>query len=282
MSFIKDILKGVMIGIANAVPGVSGGTMMVSMGIYDKIIYAITHLFSEFKKSVKLLLPYLIGMVLGIVGLAFVIKFLFANFEFQTKLAFVGLIVGGLPLLFGKIKGKKKGLPHIVVFLLFFAAIIAMQVFGGEGKAVELVVSPGCLIMLFIIGVIASATMVIPGVSGSMMLMILGYYSPIMGLVTELVKALAKRDTAALMHNCILIMPFGVGVVLGIFGVAKLIEFLMKKYEVLTYSAILGLVVSSPVVIMLGTSLGSLNVVSVLTGVVALIVGTGIAYKLSD
>lgn len=282
MSFIKDILKGVMIGIANAVPGVSGGTMMVSMGIYDKIIYSITHLFSEFKKSVKLLLPYLIGMVLGIVGLAFVIKFLFANFEFQTKLAFVGLIVGGLPLLFGKIKGKKKGIPHIVVFLIFFVAIIAMQLFGGEGKSAELVITPGCMIMLFVIGVIASATMVIPGVSGSMMLMIMGYYSPIMGLVTELVKALAKRDGDALIHNCILALPFGLGVVLGIFGVAKLIEFLMEKYEVLTYSAILGLVVSSPVVIMMGTSFGSLNIISILTGVVALVVGTGIAYKLSN
>ena len=134
MKFIKDILKGAVIGVANAIPGVSGGTMMVSMGIYDDIIYCITHLFKQLKKSIQILLPYIIGMAVGIVGLAFVIGYLLEHFEFQTKMTFIGLILGGVPLLLGKIKGKKKGLPHAIVFLLFFVAIIAMQYFGGEGK----------------------------------------------------------------------------------------------------------------------------------------------------
>ena len=75
MKYIKDILKGMLIGVANAIPGVSGGTMMVSMGIYDDIIYCVTHLFSQLKKSLKILSPYIIGMAVGIVGFAYIIVF---------------------------------------------------------------------------------------------------------------------------------------------------------------------------------------------------------------
>ncbi len=110
MKYIKDILKGMLIGVANAIPGVSGGTMMVSMGIYDDIIYCVTHLFSQLKKSLKILSPYIIGMAVGIVGFAYIIGFLLEHYGFQTKMAFIGLILGGLPLLLGKVKGKKKGI----------------------------------------------------------------------------------------------------------------------------------------------------------------------------
>ena len=132
MKYIKDILKGMLIGVANAIPGVSGGTMMVSMGIYDDIIYCVTHLFSQLKKSLKILSPYIIGMAVGIVGFAYIIGFLLEHYGFQTKMAFIGLILGGLPLLLGKVKGKKKGISHVIVFLVFFLSIILMQYFGGD------------------------------------------------------------------------------------------------------------------------------------------------------
>ena len=80
MNLVKEILRGVMIGVANIIPGVSGGTMAVSMGIYDKMIYAVNHLRTEFKKSILTLLPYLVGMVLGIAVLSFVIGFLFQEY----------------------------------------------------------------------------------------------------------------------------------------------------------------------------------------------------------
>ena len=94
---IKSVLKGMVIGIANIVPGVSGGTMMVSMGIYDKLIHCITHLFSEFKKSVLFLLPIAVGMVAAIAASSFGLTYLFEHFPIQTNLLFVGLILGGLP-----------------------------------------------------------------------------------------------------------------------------------------------------------------------------------------
>lgn len=282
MKFIKDILKGILIGVANAIPGVSGGTMMVSMGIYDDIIYCITHLFKQLKKSITILLPYLIGMVIGIVGLAFAIGYLLEHFEFQTKMAFIGLILGGIPMIFGKVKGKKKNLFHVLVFLLFFVAIIAMEYLGGEGKDVDLAVGIIPAILICIVGVIASATMVIPGVSGSMMLMILGYYNPILAAVKEFVVALTAMDISRMLTLCGSLIPFGVGVVFGIFAIAKLIEMLLQHYEVYTYCAILGLVVSSPVVILMGTALVGMSALTWISGIIVMVLGIVFAWKLAN
>ena len=94
---IKSILKGMVIGIANIIPGVSGGTMMVSMGIYDKLLHCITHLFSEFKKSILFLFPIVIGMGIAIVASSFGLEWLFGHYPVQTNLLFIGLVLGGLP-----------------------------------------------------------------------------------------------------------------------------------------------------------------------------------------
>jgi putative membrane protein len=280
MKRLKDILRGVVIGVANAVPGVSGGTMMVSMGVYDDLIYCITHIFKEFQKSIKILLPYVIGMVIGIVGLAFVITAMFEQFPFQTCMLFIGLILGGIPILTGHLKGVKLGVSHALAFLVFFVAIIALEILGGEGADAAMVITPVSLIKLFVVGVIAAATMVIPGVSGSMMLMTMGYYQPIIGSVKDCVTALVALDFPALIHICILLIPFGIGVIVGIFAVAKLIEMLMEKHEALTYSAIMGLVIASPVVILMGTAFSGFTVFTVITGILALAVGCVCALSL--
>lgn len=277
MNYFKDIIRGMVIGVANAIPGVSGGTMMVSMGIYDSIIYCVTHLFQQFKKSVLTLLPYFIGMAIGIVGLAYFIKAMYANAPFQTSMLFIGLILGGIPVLTERLKGKKIGFSHGLVFFIFFLSIIFMQYFGGSSKDAALTLDVLSLLKLFAIGVVASATMVIPGVSGSMMLMILGYYNPIIHSITDVISALTSGNWAEVFRICGVLIPFGLGVVIGIFAVAKLIEILLHRHEALTYCGIMGLVVSSPVVILMGTVLASLNVFSILTGIAALAAGVVIA-----
>ena len=277
MKFFIDILKGMVIGLANIIPGVSGGTMMVSMGIYDKLIYSVTHLFKQPVKSIKTLLPYFIGMAIGIGGLAFAIDAMFKHIPFQTCMLFIGLILGGVPILTGHLKGVRFNLSHAVVFLIFFGSIILLQVFGGKGSDVALTVTPFSLFKLLLVGVVAAATMVIPGVSGSMMLMTMGYYRPVIGSVKDLITALVAFDVPKIIHICIIMIPFGIGVVVGIFAVAKLIEMLMDKYEALTYCGIMGLVVASPVVILMSVPLAGMSVVTVLTGVVTFVVGVVIA-----
>ena len=275
MNLFKDILRGVVIGIANAIPGVSGGTMMVSMGIYDKLIYSVTHLFKQPVKSIKTLLPYFIGMAIGIVGLAFAIVAMFEHIPFQTCMLFIGLILGGLPILTGHLKGVRFNLSHAVVFLIFFGSIILLQIFGGQGSDVALTVTPISLFKLVLVGIVAAATMVIPGVSGSMMLMTMGYYYPVIGSVKDFITALVAFDAPKIIHTCMILI--GIGVVVGIFAVAKLIEMLMDKYEALTYCGIMGLVVASPVVILMSAPLAGMSVVTVLTGAVTFVVGVVIA-----
>ena len=277
MNLFKDILRGVVIGIANAIPGVSGGTMMVSMGIYDKLIYSVTHLFKQPVKSIKTLLPYFIGMAIGIVGLAFAIVAMFEHIPFQTCMLFIGLILGGVPILTAHLKGVRINLSHAVVFLIFFGSIILLQIFGGQGSDVALTVTPISLFKLVLVGIVAAATMVIPGVSGSMMLMTMGYYYPVIGSVKDFITALVAFDAPKIIHICMILIPFGIGVVVGIFAVAKLIEMLMDKYEALTYCGIMGLVVASPVVILMSAPLAGMSVVTVLTGAVTFVVGVVIA-----
>ncbi len=282
---IKTLLKGIVIGIANIIPGVSGGTMAVSLGIYDKLIHAITHIVKEFKESVKTLFPILLGAVLGIGALSFVINFLFKVYPVQTNFLFIGLILGGLPIILNLLKstGKKVNVGNGIAFLAFFALVVGMAAVGeAEGSAADVSFNLINVIKLFLVGVIASATMIIPGVSGSMVLMILGYYTTIVETITLFIKAALSFDINGMMQGVSILFPFGIGVLVGIGVIAKIIEIIFIKAPNYAYCAILGLVIASPIAIILISDLSKYNVISVLTGCITFAVGFYIASKLAD
>lgn len=280
---LKMILKGVVIGVANIIPGVSGGTMAVSMGIYDKIIHAATHFLSEFKKSMKILIPILIGAGLGLVVVARLIQMMFDKAPFQTNLLFVGLIVGGLPAMTKKVKGQSIRLSHIIACVLFFAFVVGLAAIGEtEGAAADLSINAVNIMKLFGVGIITSATMVIPGVSGSMILMLIGYYNPVLNEVNRFIDNLVSFNVPGLIDGCAVLVPFGIGVVVGIVAIAKIIEFIFKKFPYVAYWAIIGLIVASPFAIMMMNQFGKITVVTVLTGIVALVVGVVAAMKLGE
>jgi putative membrane protein len=282
MNFFKDILRGAMIGVANIIPGVSGGTMMVSMGVYDKIIWAINHIFKEFKSSVKTLLPYGIGMLASIAGLSFCITYFFERFPLPTAFLFIGLIFGGLPVIFGGLKGKKANAGAVLLFVVFFALVILLQIFGGDrGVERELAVNAGEMGILLIMGVITSATMIIPGVSGSMVLMALGYYTPIIAQIRLFIESLTAFDIDGLLKGFAILIPFGIGVLAGILLVARLIEFLLKRYPLYTYSGILGLVIASPVAVLMGIGVGAVSVSAVIVSAFTFAIGFVAAFFLS-
>ena len=283
MNFILDILRGVVIGVANIIPGVSGGTMMVSMGIYDKIIGCINNLFKSIKSSIRTLLPYLIGMALGIFGLAKLITVCLDRFPLPTSFMFIGLIFGSLPIILKRIKGDRNGKVSIIALLCGFVLVVGLQILGaGNGSDASMNMNVGLVVILFLMGVIASATMVIPGVSGSMMLMLLGYYNPIVGTISSLVDALIARDFGAILSCVGILLPFGIGVIVGIFAIAKLIEVLLKKYPSQTFSFILGLVVASPVAILMETGFAGATVLMVIISIVTFAAGFVAALKLGE
>ncbi len=280
---IKNVLKGMVIGIANIIPGVSGGTMMVAMGIYDKLIHCITHLFSEFKKNVLFLAPIGVGMVLAIIGSSFTIEKMFESFPFQTSLLFVGLVVGGLPAMWKNVKGKEIKAGHIITCLLFLALVVGMALLGEkEGNAANLSFNVVNVVKLFAVGVIAAATMVIPGVSGSMVLLLIGYYNPILSSINGFIRAALSFDFPAIMTGVGILAPFGIGVVVGVFAIAKLIEIIFEKFPLYAYWGIIGLIVASPFAILAMGSFTTITAISILTGAVALAVGFVIAMKLGE
>lgn len=278
---IKQILQGMVVGIANIIPGVSGGTMMVAMGLYDRLIHAITHLKSEFKDSMKLLIPIFAGAGIAIVALSRLFEFLLATYPIPTNFAFCGLIAGSLPFIFKKVKGHKVTVSKIIPFLIFFGVVILMALLGETGGAsADISLGFVNLLKLFGVGIIAAATMVVPGVSGSMMLMLLGYYDTILKVINDFVDALVKFDMGGLMTGVGILAPFGIGVVIGIFLIAKLIEFIFSKAEIHAYYGIIGLILASPIAILLKTDWSGISVLMIGIGVVTFALGWFTASKL--
>lgn len=282
MDYFKEILKGVLIGVANIVPGVSGGTLAVAMGIYDKIIKAVTHIAKDTRESVKILLPYGIGAALGVVGLSFVIEFLFVQFPLQTSLLFIGLIVGGIPILSKRLKPYHIGTAGSLACAVTFFTMMALAFYDKPGSAeVVLSMKVETLASMFFVGMIAAATMVIPGVSGTMILMVLGYYQPVIASINQFIVSFFEGNWAVVWREAVVLAPFGFGVLAGIFACAKLIEILLERFEMITYCAIMGLVLSSPIVILSGISLDSIHIPTVLYGLVCFGLACMVSVRLS-
>ena len=283
MNMFKNIIKGMMIGIANIMPGVSGGTLAVSMGIYDKLIHCITHILSEFKESMKFLLPIFAGAGIALVALTFVIEALFQYYPIPTNLLFIGLIVGGLPPVVTKVKSHKLSFGHILAGLLFFALVVGMAMMGDNGnRQVTLNLGIVPMIKLVLVGIIAAATMIIPGVSGSMVLLILGYYQPIIQQITAFCTAVITLDMAGILRGIAILLPFGIGVLIGILGIAKIIEIIFEKYPVYAYCAIIGLIAASPIAILVCSNFAGFSVSVLLISIVTFAAGFGIAIKIGD
>jgi len=295
MKFVLDLVRGGVIGLANIIPGVSGGTMMVSMGIYDTLIYCINHLFSDFKKSIKTLLPYLIGMIVFIALGAIGLKAAFAKYPLPTNALFIGLIIGSVPLIL-KLMGKEKtGVRGILAFAVMFAVVIVLKAIEANNTAQIETLDLWMIVKLFLMGSMCSAAMVVPGVSGSMLLKTLGYYDTVVTKgIPDLLHALTAGDWSAVGHNVGILLPFGIGIIVGILAIAKLISFLLKKWKGITYCAILGMVAASPAAIMMDPgvyvtqktvegvteTVSAVTPVTIAVSVVCLALGIFIAMKL--
>lgn len=285
MQFLKDMCKGAVIGIANIIPGVSGGTMAVSMGIYDRLIHCITHLFKEFKKSVLFLIPIILGAAAALAASAFGLEYLFGNYPVPTNLFFIGLILGGLPAMCKKVKGNKVKAGHVAAFLLFFVLVTGFALIGEkEGAAPDLSFGVLNVIKLFGVGMIASATMVIPGVSGSMILLLIGYYHPIIETVSYFIRALLSFDINGILTGMGILVPAGIGIIVGIFVIAKLIEIIFQKFPMYAFWAIIGLIAASPIAVILMNlaSFSGITVLTALISVVTLAVGFFVSMKLGE
>ena len=251
------------------------------MGIYDHLISAITGITKNFKKSMRVLIPIILGAAIGIIALSYIITPALERYPLQTSSLFIGLILGGLPILIKHVKGAKIGIGHIVVFILLFVLVIGMAFFNEtESNVTDITINFGTTIQLFLVGIAASATMIIPGVSGSMVMMILGFYNIIITNIRMFIDALISFDIPALIHGLSVFVPFGIGILAGIGIVAKIIEILLKKQPIVTYYGILGLVIASPIAILYNAGSSALSFVSIIVSIIMFTIGFVIAFVL--
>lgn len=280
------IIKGFIMGIANIIPGVSGGTLALTLGIYEDFIQALSHFFKKLKENIKFLVPILIGIGLAILSMSRVIDYSYDHFPIPTTMFFMGLVIGGVPLLLRKVKGTKEAkqpssyIIAAITFTLVLVLALSEQLFNVSFKANLVNMNMTGYVLLFLVGVVAAATMVIPGVSGSLVLMLLGYYYPVLKVIKNLTKF---KDLGS---NFIIAAVFGLGVVVGIVAISKLIEFLLKKFETKTYFGVLGFIISSiiaiPIAAMNNVSDLKFSILQGIVGIIVLAVGMTIGNKLGD
>ena len=271
------ILKGMIIGIANIIPGVSGGTLMITLGIYQDVINTISHFFQNFKKNLKFILLIGIGMVLSILVLSKIISVCLDKYPFPTTFFFIGLIIGGIPLLWKKVKASSYKFSNWLIFIITFSLIMVFTFLKNNELSVSFSdMNFSGYVMLVIIGIISAATMVIPGISGSFVLMLLGYYEPIINTIRDL------TNMSLLSHNLIILIPFGIGIIIGIIGVSKLIEWLFNKYPIKTYYGVLGFVIASIISIIKPLLSSSTSIFQLIISIILVITGSLIAYKLGE
>lgn len=259
-----NFIKGFILGIANVIPGVSGGTMAVSMGLYELILSSIGNFFKDIKGNFIKLLPIILGILVAIVSTSKLVTYALTNYKAQTLCLFIGLIFGGVSLIMRKIKGKGSKINYLIFFIVFFF-VISLN-FLKTGLIEISFTNMGIIdyLLLLVMGFIASSAMVIPGISGSFILMVLGYYDKIIYTISTI------TDFSKLGSNLLILVPFGIGVIIGIVFMAKLITNLIKKYETKTYFAIMGFVLSSIVVLLLQLTDFKFTFINVATSLFAL------------
>ena len=266
MEYLKSTLHGLLIGIANAIPGVSGGTMAVILNIYDKIMYAISP--KGLKENLKFLVPLGIGAVAGVFLLSNVIVAAMENYPMILNFCFIGLVLGSLPAIFKRAKGDGIHNRNWLFFALGLGVMIFMTLVNPEATTNKTIaefggVDAGLCIWFAFTAAIGCIAMILPGLSGSLVLLLFGTYGAIMESIAT--------------FNFILIGSAGIGILAGGAIGVKVIKKMLRFHPQALYFAILGLMVGSMIIIWPGFAANTQGILAI----VGFVAFTLIAYFMS-
>ena len=239
-------LKGLAIGMANIIPGVSGGTIAVITGIYDELVDSFGNFFRSeggWRRNLFFLVPVIVGVLVGNVAFARLIGYLFDVAPGPTNWGFIGLILGSAPYLVKRAGVRQFRVLHVVLLAAGLAVVLWMGLTPrpeGSPPITEVGLATGLLI--FGAAFIGSIAMITPGVSGSFLLLLVGMYSTLQNAFSTL--------------NVPIVLLFVVGTIAGVVLVSKGIAALLARFHGPTYAAIIGLVIGSVVAIYPGFSPG--------------------------
>ncbi|PYZ94906.1 DUF368 domain-containing protein [Salipaludibacillus keqinensis] len=261
------LFRGMAVGITETVPGISGSTVAMILGIYKRLIYSLSILTTKHRKEA---LPFLCtfgtGMVIGFVVSIYIIDYLLSNYRTPTLTFFIGIIVGFLPYLWQETLNHSRNklkLKHYIIMFLFLSLVVFGQLLSGTNQMDVNHLSIADYIFFAVAGFIASTALVLPGISGALILIILGIYD---------------IATASLMSfDLPIILAISSGIVLGVLLTSKLIRYLITNYTVETYAAMVGLVSGSIYAILenldsgFGTSTIVVSLITFFTGIIFII-----------
>jgi putative membrane protein len=244
---IRSGIGGVLMGLANLVPGISGGTMLLAAGVYPAFISSIAEV-TTFKFRLRSLLT--LGMIagcagLGILLLAGLMKSLVIEQRWLMYSLFIGLTLGGVPLVW---RLAVPATQSLWVGAAISFGLMVLMAFGGSGQSAE----AGSTLLLVLSGLGGASAMILPGVSGGYLLLLLGQYEPILGAIDDLKTGLLGSNGGGfqlplVMDSMTVVVPVGIGVLIGIVGVSNLLRWLLDRYEKPTLGILLGLLLGSVV-----------------------------------
>lgn len=298
---INLFIKGIFVGIANIIPGVSGGTIAVVLGIFDEMISAVNNIFKNFRKYAGFLIPLFLGAGAGIVLFSKLLKYCLENYSFPTSMFFVGLVIGSIPLIYKKATEKKVDYKCYIATVVAFLIVVGFSFLtGNDSKTIsDINIDVLTIIKILLAGIIASAAMVVPGISGSFVLVLLGMYNTVLTAISEFSSLVAKNGAeiskigfmtavgnVLSSKEFIVLITVMIGVIIGVVLISKLIQFLFNRAYSITYFSILGLIFGS-IYSIFSDSLtyqsyngGSIPFIAIGIGVATLIIGTIISLLL--
>lgn len=249
MNFLIGCLKGIAIGAGAIIPGLSSGVICVVLGIYEKLLDTALNLFKDFKQSIKFLLPIVIGGIIGMVLFGNILKYLFYSYPMQISFIFIGLIVGSVPSLLKQIEQKGRFKFYHFLYLLITLGIGVLMVILEKNITVTSDTDFSFFYLVFS-GMCMSIGVIVPGVSSTIILMLLGVYS-------------AYLTSVAGVYLQVLV-PIGIGLFIGSIICMKLIKFLLDKFYVETFYCIIGFTIGSVFVLYPGLTFDVNGIISIL------------------
>ena len=251
MKFIKRLLAGMGIGTGAAIPGVSGAAIAVIFHVYEDIIDAVNNFRKKFGYSIKVLIPILLGIVIAVIPCIYLFSLAFEHLMFVLLCAFAGFLLGSLPGITDEVKGNKptkKQWIIISIAILFVIALGILSVFLGPNINMNSQFDNMPLWLYFVlipVGAVAAVALTVPGLSGSLILLVIGFYRPLVDHAKGWGGELLKGDFSNFGKLAGMILCFGVGCIIGVVIVSKVMTILLKKDRISTYFGIIGFVIGS-------------------------------------
>ncbi len=276
MKYIILFLKGMIIGVTKIIPGVSGAVMAISLGVYEKALNSISNFFSDIKNNLEFLVPIGLGVAIAIVLSSKIVIYFLDNYYLPTMLLFVGLIIGGIPQLLTKINFKELNYKSYMAFIGAVALILLLQLVGNQNSFIEFNSYISKFFVFIFIGLLDALTMIIPGISGTAIMMILGCYHLLLNALSSL------TSLSEILNGLEMLIPFFVGIAIGVISLSKLMSYLLNKKTQITYSAIIGFAIASVITLIFQVFQTEFLFYEVLISLGLLVIGILISVKISD